>query len=623
MQMCKRGGGARSNLQNLLRRRLHHLPQPLRKIRITAKPDGLTETMKTFVCLVVLAGLFVSCQKQQSEEERKAEVEREVQQRLAAQQQDAEKQRLEQREADLKDRERAVAEKDRAETPRVRATAAPQRREVPAAAPRGGYSMFYTRLEAYGDWLETSNYGYVWRPHESERSRAWRPYLNGHWVYTDAGWTWVSEEPFGWATYHYGRWARLRDVGWVWVPGDEWAPAWVSWRKSDDYVGWAPLPPEARFERRTGIQNWADNYYDIGPDQYSFVPSPQFGEQRVARAVVPSERNVTIINETTNVTNITYTNTTIVNQGPSYDELRSRSQQPIERLRLERQVNVDMENPHSVVRGEVLEVQAPVIARPERNERPPSVKQTITEAAVDLGWAAIADHQAAQKARAKIHSEATPPPDAPSKTFVKSAAPTETTAAATSTAMPTRQEPIATTTPSVSEAPAATPVHTPQAERSAPGHSIKTPTPIATATATATAAATAGATTPPQFERTPEPTMTRPPSVRSLPTASVKTPQTAPRMKNVESNPRGPGSGQAPSPSATVPPPSTPASSPSPTDNGSPSPFDKRDLKRQKKEEKRERKLEREGGSNANQNESGSPVSSPSASANSPSPTPP
>ncbi len=149
----------------------------------------------------------------------------------------------------------------------------------------------------------------------------------------------MSEEPFGWATYHYGRWVRLRRVGWVWVPGDEWAPAWVSWRTSKDYVGWAPLPPEARFDRRSGIRNWADNHYDIGPDQYAFVPNNEFGSRRLRSSVVPVERNVTIVIETTNVTNITYANTTIVNHGPNYEEMRSRSRQPIERYRLERQVN--------------------------------------------------------------------------------------------------------------------------------------------------------------------------------------------------------------------------------------------------------------------------------------------
>ena len=112
-----------------------------------------------------------------------------------------------------------------------------------SSSPRS-YDTFYRKLEPYGGWRETTDYGYVWQPEQAQRSRDWRPYTDGRWAYTDAGWTWVSDEPFGWATYHYGRWTRLRGVGWVWVPGDEWAPAWVSWRKSDRHLGWAPLPPE-------------------------------------------------------------------------------------------------------------------------------------------------------------------------------------------------------------------------------------------------------------------------------------------------------------------------------------------------------------------------------------------
>ena len=48
------------------------------------------------------------------------------------------------------------------------------------------------------------------------------------------------------------------------------------------------------------------------------------------RAVIPVERNVSIVNETTNVTNITYNNTMIVNEGPNYDQLRERSRRPVE-----------------------------------------------------------------------------------------------------------------------------------------------------------------------------------------------------------------------------------------------------------------------------------------------------
>jgi hypothetical protein len=321
--------------------------------------------------------------------------------------------------------------------------------------------------------LETSDYGYVWQPRQAESSRSWRPYTTGRWVYTDAGWTWISEEPFGWATYHYGRWTRLRGIGWVWVPGNQWAPAWVSWRKSNDYVGWAPLPPEARFDQRIGIHNWSDSYYDIGPDQYSFVASREFGAHRVESALLPPEGNVTIVNQTTNVTNITYNNTTIVNEGPSYEEVRAQSREPVQRLQLERNVNVDVagEPQGPEVRGETVVIAAPVIAAPVASERPPSVKQTIASVTVDLGWEAIADHDAAKKAREKMKSEATPPPNAPPKKFVKVAstkstatqgneAPTTSTSAPPATAAPsagTTQTPVASAVSTAAPQPKMTP----------------------------------------------------------------------------------------------------------------------------------------------------------------------
>jgi hypothetical protein len=305
--------------------------------------------MKKFCTIVAAVAVLVSCQKPPSEEEKKAEIEKQVQERLAAEHQTQEQQRLAQQQADLAAREKAVADKEAAaaatvpeSTPLKSETVRSDNADVAETSePRStaAYGTFYRKLEPYGEWRETSDYGYVWQPREAE-SRDWRPYTDGHWVYTDAGWTWVSEEPFGWATYHYGRWVRLRRVGWVWVPGEEWAPAWVSWRTSKDYVGWAPLPPEARFDRKHGIHNWADNYYDIGPDQYAFVPGNEFGAQHVQTSIVPVERNVTIVIDTTNVTNITYSNTTVVNQGPNYEEMRSRSKQPIERYRLQRQVEM-------------------------------------------------------------------------------------------------------------------------------------------------------------------------------------------------------------------------------------------------------------------------------------------
>src|SRR5690606_10174674 len=98
-------------------------------------------------------------------------------------------------------------------------------------------------------------------------------YTHGHWAYTDRyGWYFVSDEPFAWAVYHYGRWAQAEDIGWYWVPGTKWAPAWVSWRRSDDHVGWAPLPPSGR-----GYAVSVDiGDVEIEPDYWHFVPVREF-----------------------------------------------------------------------------------------------------------------------------------------------------------------------------------------------------------------------------------------------------------------------------------------------------------------------------------------------------------
>ena len=381
--------------------------------------------------ILIAVAVFVSCQKQQTEAEKNADVEGQVQQRLAAERQAQERQQLAQREADLSVREKALAEQESpaATTPEPTVpmaqlphfTSLRQRMHDAAGNPATAtYATFYTKLEPYGAWFETSDYGYVWQPREAESSRSWRPYTDGRWVYTDAGWTWISEEPFGWAAYHYGRWTRLHNIGWVWVPGDQWAPAWVSWRTSNDYVGWAPLPPEARFDRDTGIRNWSDNYYDIGPDQYAFVATNEFGAQRIQDTLLPRERNAAIVDQTTNVTSITYNNTTIVNQGPNYDELRKRSREPVQRLRLQRE-NLLNENfdARAVVQGDAVVITAPVIAVPQASDRPRAVKETIAQTTVDLGWDAISDHQAADKARKRMKSEAPPPANLPSKKFTK------------------------------------------------------------------------------------------------------------------------------------------------------------------------------------------------------------
>ncbi len=379
--------------------------------------------MKRTLLLPLLAALAFgagACQKEQTEAERNAEIERQVQHRLSVEHRVDDRRQLAQRQAELEVRLNALAAAQKRPvatvTPSVAESASTPTTVSAPDAESGSYSTFYRKLEPYGDWMETGDYGYVFQPHQAAQSRDWRPYTNGQWVYTDAGWTWVSNEQFGWATYHYGRWVRFRSVGWVWVPGEQWAPAWVSWRKGNDYVGWAPLPPEAQFDRQTGIRNWADNYYDIGPEQYAFVAATEFGRKLSPREIVPVERNVTIISRTTNVTNITYDNSVIVDRGPSYDDLRSRSHQPIERFRLERRHEFNAEVP--VIRGEVVALPTMDFRPLERTVRPNHVVRTIAQPVAERGWTGIKDGQAAQKARAKMQAEATPPANLPPKRFV-------------------------------------------------------------------------------------------------------------------------------------------------------------------------------------------------------------
>lgn len=102
---------------------------------------------------------------------------------------------------------------------------------------------FYPALSPYGEWIYVSGIGQVWSPYDYVVGADFVPYsTGGQWVLTDAGWSFVSDFDWGWATFHYGRWMPYHHR-WIWVPGTRWAPAWVEWRYGGGYVGWAPLPP--------------------------------------------------------------------------------------------------------------------------------------------------------------------------------------------------------------------------------------------------------------------------------------------------------------------------------------------------------------------------------------------
>ncbi len=275
--------------------------------------------------------------------------------------------------------------------------------------------FFYNNLSG-GSWIEVADYGYCWQPDVVASNANWRPYADGYWAYTDLGWTWVSYEDFGWATYHYGRWARLVDQGWVWVPGRdadlEWGPAWVSWRTGDQYVGWAPLPPETiGIVERGPLSGAIDVQFDIGPAYYNFVDVRYIGEPVLRERIFEPTQNVTLIQQTVIVTNITYKDKVAYNYGPDINVINTRASRPIQRLKLERQENVDptvavKSGAITKVQGDKLIVAAPMkIARPARQVTPPVVKAKVTQAKIDKGWSVVGDEKAQRELKEKIKTQ--------------------------------------------------------------------------------------------------------------------------------------------------------------------------------------------------------------------------
>jgi hypothetical protein len=119
----------------------------------------------------------------------------------------------------------------------------------------------YEDLASSGTWTNDSEYGQVWSPRNVPAD--WQPYRTGHWTNMKPyGWTWVDDQPWGYAPYHYGRWAQ-RNNRWVWVPPQReaqpvYAPALVAFiggielslslgNQGNAPVGWFPLAPREAY----------------------------------------------------------------------------------------------------------------------------------------------------------------------------------------------------------------------------------------------------------------------------------------------------------------------------------------------------------------------------------------
>jgi hypothetical protein len=195
-------------------------------------------------------------------------------------------------------------------------------------------SYFYDNLSSDGEWVQEPSYGWCWTPYDM--SADWRPYYDGHWEYTDYGWSWASNERWGWATYHYGRWLFDDSYGWVWVPGTEWAPAWVAWRYSDSYVGWAPLPPSAGWDVTAGL-SFADAN-SIRSDDWCFVPQTHMLDVNIRVQVTSVARNVTLIGRSRDATRFEVRDGRPANVGVDVALVEKSVNRPVPRVKI---VDVD------------------------------------------------------------------------------------------------------------------------------------------------------------------------------------------------------------------------------------------------------------------------------------------
>ncbi len=178
-------------------------------------------------------------------------------------------------------------------------------------------------LDDYGDWQpanqDNQGYGAVWYPRSVPAG--WTPYSNGHWAWVAPwGWTWVEAEPWGFAPFHYGRWANFGGR-WGWVPGPPrsafggevrptYSPALVAFVGGGGgglsiaigaVAAWFPLGP------REAYQPW----YHASPAYCNRVNVTNIYTTNVTEIHNTYINKTVNVYNTTNVTNITYVNRTV------------------------------------------------------------------------------------------------------------------------------------------------------------------------------------------------------------------------------------------------------------------------------------------------------------------------
>jgi hypothetical protein len=204
----------------------------------------------------------------------------------------------------------------------------------------GSSTYFYNSLAPYGNWINVGGYGLCWQPTVVVANPGWRPYCDqGYWTYSDCGWYWVSDYSWGWAPFHYGRWFHHNRWGWCWAPDTVWGPAWVNWRYTRDYCGWAPLPPTACFRPGFGFTYFGrhvgfDFGFGLSIGDFSFVGNNFFCDRHLRNHLVAEHHVRGFFDHSFVARGVLDKNRTFINTGIPPSRVAAATHTPIHRMHI-------------------------------------------------------------------------------------------------------------------------------------------------------------------------------------------------------------------------------------------------------------------------------------------------
>lgn len=153
--------------------------------------------------------------------------------------------------------------------------------------PQPTFKQVEAAVTPYGKWLDVPVYGKVWKPDPAIVGENWQPYTRGRWIFTDWGWTWVSAfKEWGWAAFHFGRFAHTPSNGWVMVVDITWSPAHVIWRESQNTIGWSPVLPGYSVSEAIRF----GSSINIPKRGWVFIQKQDFTAEDVSQHIIPGHQ---------------------------------------------------------------------------------------------------------------------------------------------------------------------------------------------------------------------------------------------------------------------------------------------------------------------------------------------